>query len=263
MAGWGWVALAYSAAMLVAAAFAPAARSRRIQCAAMAIVYGGIAWLTAPSPSLGVQLGVPGALLLTGYWLPGLVFGPPQPALEAWLMRIDRRVFARLALDDRLRRAPALVLEFLEACYLSVYLVVVGGAIFAAFDGTSMVARYWTVVLAAELLCYAALPWLRSRPPRALEPPGPFDERRLVMRRLNLAVLGRASVQANTLPSGHAAGAVAAALVLIALHPLVGGVLAVLALLIAVSAVTGRYHYFVDVVSAAALAAAVAWVALR
>jgi membrane-associated phospholipid phosphatase len=258
MAVWGGVALVYSAAMLAAALFAPVAASRRILCAAMAIVYGGIAWLTAPLPSLGVQLGVPGGLLLAGYWMPRLVFGPVQPGLEAWLMRSDRWVFTRFAVAERLRQAPRLVLEGLEACYLSVYLVVGGGAIYAAFDGAAAVARYWNVVLAAELFCYVLLPWLRSRPPRALEPPSPFDEPAVVMRRVNLAVLGRASVQANTLPSGHVAGAMAAALALSGPHPLVGAALGVMAFLIAIAAVTGRYHYVVDVLTAAVVGLA-AW----
>jgi membrane-associated phospholipid phosphatase len=256
MAEWGWVALAYSAAMLPAAALAKVGGSRRLACAAMAVVYAAVAWVTAPAQSLAVQLVVPGALLLVGYWMPGSVFGPPQPPLEAWLMRIDRQLFTRLALDERLRRAPAWLLEFLEACYVADYAVIGGGAIVAATGGAASVAAYWTVVLAAELTCYAALPWLRTRPPRALEPPGPFDERRLLMRRVNLAMLGRTSVQANTLPSGHVAGAVAAAFALAGTFPVVGAAFGALSLLIAVSVVVGRYHYVVDVVTGAIVALA-------
>lgn len=259
MAPWGWVAVGYGAAMVAAAACAPVRVSRRAGCAAMAVLYAAAGWALSPLPSPAVQLLVPGTLLLTGYWLPGLVFGPPQPALEAWLMRIDRRWFTRWSVDERLRRLPAWVLEGLEACYFADYLAIGGGAVFAAVNGTAMTARYWTAVLAAELLCYAALPWLRSRPPRTLEPPGPFDGRGLTIRRLNLAILGRASVQANTLPSGHVAGAVAAAAAIAATHPLTGIALGVLAALIAAAAVLGRYHYLVDVVAGAMVALAAVW----
>jgi membrane-associated phospholipid phosphatase len=259
MERWGWVAVTYAAAMLPAAWLAPVTRARRLLCAAMTMVYAAAAWLVSPIQSPAVQLVVPAVLLLTGYWLPGLIFGPPQPALEAQLMRIDRRVFTRFGIDDRLRRAPRGALEALEACYLSVYIVVGAGAILTAIDGAAPLSRYWTVVLAAELVCYALLPWLRSRPPRALEPPGPHDERALAIRRLNMAILGGASVQANTLPSGHVAGAAAAAAAIALAHPLAGAVLGVLAALIGASAVLGRYHYFVDVLTGAIVALAAVW----
>ena len=45
---------------------------------------------------------------------------------------------------------------------------------------------------------YAALPWLRSRPPRILEGHGVIAERAPVLRRLNVTILDRAGVQANT-----------------------------------------------------------------
>jgi membrane-associated phospholipid phosphatase len=251
--------VAYAAAMLPAAWLAPVTRARRILCAAMTAVYAAAAWVASPVQSPAVQLVVPAVLLLTAYWLPGLVFGPPQPALEAWLMRIDRWLFARFRIDDRLRHAPRLALEALEACYLSVYFLIGTGAILAAGDGATPLSRYWTAVLAAGLFCYALLPWLRSRPPRALEPSGPHDERPLVFRRLNLALLGRASVQANTLPSGHVAGAAAAAAAIAQAHPLTGVVFGMMAALIAASAVLGRYHYVVDVVTGAVVGLAAAW----
>jgi membrane-associated phospholipid phosphatase len=63
---------------------------------------------------------------------------------------------------------------------------------------------------------------------------------------VNAAILDSASVQANTLPSGHVSAATAAALAIWTLHPGVGLALLVLAGLIAVAAVAGRYHYAVD-----------------
>jgi membrane-associated phospholipid phosphatase len=113
--------------------------------------------------------------------------------------------------------------------------------------------------LTAELACYVALPWLRSRPPRAIEGPAVIETRRPTLRRLNTAILDGASVQANTLPSGHVAGALAATLALGAIAPVAGVVFAVLSLLIALSAALCRYHYVVDCVSGAAVAI-LAWV---
>ena len=84
-----------------------------------------------------------------------------------------------------------------------------------------------------------------------LKPRPPFA------RRLNLAILNNASVQANTLPSGHVSGAAAAAFGVIAVNPTAGWILMIVAGLIAIAAVAGRYHYWVDCAAGAAGAAAV------
>jgi membrane-associated phospholipid phosphatase len=108
------------------------------------------------------------------------------------------------------------------------------------------------------------LPWLRSRPPRTIEAPGVMAERASRLRRVNESVLDRASVQANTLPSGHVAGAVATALGVWPVSATAGAFLLVVAAMIAVAAFAGRYHYVVDCISGAVVAvivaAAVAWV---
>ncbi|MGH9661327.1 MAG: phosphatase PAP2 family protein, partial [Bryobacteraceae bacterium] len=95
---------------------------------------------------------------------------------------------------------------------------------------------------------------LRSRPPRVLEGPGLIDHRAPKLRRVNIAILNRASVQANTLPSGHVAGAVAAALAIWPVDATAAAVLAVLAVLIATAAALCRYHYVIDCVTGGAVA---------
>jgi membrane-associated phospholipid phosphatase len=72
-------------------------------------------------------------------------------------------------------------------------------------------------------------------------------------RRLNTAILNNASIQANTLPSGHVSGAVAAALGVMPVAPAVGLWLMAIAGLIAVAAIAGRYHYAVDCVAGLAV----------
>jgi membrane-associated phospholipid phosphatase len=71
---------------------------------------------------------------------------------------------------------------------------------------------------------------------------------------LNLLILNHASVQANTLPSGHVSGAMAAALALLPIAPALGWVGIGVATLIAVAAVAARYHYLVDCVAGVAVA---------
>ena len=127
--------------------------------------------------ALSAQVWVPGAVALAGYWLSGLFIGAPQPWLEARLLDSDRRLFERLRLDDRLRAAPAWVLESLEFCYSTVYLVVMAGAVAVAIVDRHAVESYWAIVLPAEFICYLALPFVRSRPPRSLESAGVIANR--------------------------------------------------------------------------------------
>lgn len=196
-----------------------------------------------------VNLLVPGGLLLCGYWLSGPFFRDPQAWLEAWLLRVDRRIAA----DHWMERLPRILQELLELSYAADYLVIGGGAIYVATFGTEAVHDFWALVLASELASFAFLPWLRSRPPRVLEGTGRAQPR---LRRLNTAILDSASVKANTLPSGHVSGAVAAALGVSAVDPMVGAGLMAMAGVIAIAAIAGRYHYGVDCAAGAALAAA-------
>jgi hypothetical protein len=247
---WGIAAIIYGGIMTVAALTQPI--PRRVPAALASIAYSaGAAAAASGGPSLPVHLLAPGALLLSGYWLSGLLFGSPQPWLEAWLLRTDRAIGA----PHWMARMPRVLAELLEVSYAADYVVVGGGAIYAASAGVDAVAFYWSVVLSAELASFAPLPWLRSRPPRALEgEPASQDARRTYARRLNLAVLNNASVQANTLPSGHVSGAMGAALGVMAFDPISGWALMGMAGLIAVAAVAGRYHYAVDCVAGAAVA---------
>jgi len=121
------------------------------------------------------------------------------------------------------------------------------------------VINYWDVVLPAELICYAAVPFLRSRPPRVLEPVGVIALRNPAMRRVNDAIVERGSIQVNTIPSGHVAGAVAAGLAVMTSLPAVGAALLVSGAVIAIAATACRYHYAVDCLLGAAVALAVWW----
>jgi hypothetical protein len=250
---WGVVTCTYGLVLAVAALTLPI--RRRYLAVTLATAYALVGFGTGTLvSSFWVQLLVPGALLLGGYWLSGFFFRDPQPWLEEFLVESDKKVFGALAVDDWLERAPGLMLELVEASYAADYAVVAFGAIIAATAGTERVAAYWSLVLASELACYGALPWLRSRPPRALELPGVMAQRAPLLRRLNVSILDGASVQANTLPSGHVAGAIAAALGVWPIDAAIGLVLLVVAVAIAIAAVVGRYHYVVDCVAGASVA---------
>ncbi len=258
MAPWAWIAAGYGVLLAVAAlSLRGVARRPVVVVAALAyaLVALGAGTLAA---SLWVQLLVPGGLVLAGYWLSGLFFRDPQPWLEQWLVGSDRRVFAATKLDRWLQASPSWVLELLEASYTADYIVIAAGAFIVAPAGAAAIGWYWTLVLGAELTCYAALPVLRSRPPRVIEAPGVIARRAPLLRQLNEAILNRGSVHANTLPSGHVAGAVVAALAVMSVSLSTGWILLGVAGVIALAAVAGRYHYAVDCI-AGAIVAVVVW----
>ncbi len=70
-------------------------------------------------------------------------------------------------------------------------------------------------------------------------------------------VLAQGSIQANTIPSGHAAGAIAIALAVSSVLPAAGTAFLILGIGITAATVLGRYHYLVDSVLGVAVAMAV------
>jgi membrane-associated phospholipid phosphatase len=203
-----------------------------------------------------LQIVVPSLVLLGGYWLSGLLFVRPDVHLERWLLGVDDRLLVRTGVLDAYRRSPRAVRDFFELNYLLVYLAVPAGATTLVVLGhTEYVDTFWTVVLLAEFVCYGMLPWLPTRPPRVLE--GGDNTRIDGVRRLNLRIMNRASIQVNTVPSGHAAGAVATALAVMSATPAAGIVLLWLALNISIATVVGRYHYLFDTLLGVVVAMAV------
>jgi membrane-associated phospholipid phosphatase len=253
---WEWITVAYATYLAAVAAFG--ARFQRARGPTLVAAFAAwTVWSVAGSgprpPLLEALLPIP--ILLAGYWLSGLFFVRPMIDAEAWLLRIDRRLARAWSWP-----CPWLLRDYLELAYVLVYAVVPAGALTLVFgDHVEAVPRFWAAVLLAEFVSYGALPWIQTRPPRAIDPAScpPVSS---ALRRFNIGVLRRASNQVNTLPSGHAAGAVATALVVASVMPGAGFVFLVIAISIVVATVVGRYHYAVDSVLGAAVAMAAVWV---
>jgi hypothetical protein len=154
------------------------------------------------------------------------------------------------------------VRESVEVSYLLVYFVVPAGALTLVLAGAShALDRFWAVVLLSGFTCYAVLPWIQTRPPRVLEPNPSSASGTSLARRVNEVLLRRASIQANTVPSGHAAVAVATALAVGSALPAAGWPFFLAATGIFVATVAGRYHYVLDS-ALGVLVAAMAWMAV-
>jgi membrane-associated phospholipid phosphatase len=237
---WPWIALAYFGYLAVLSWAGRRFRRARWPTSIVMAVFAALMWMfPSARPSAVVEALLPLPVLLIGYWLSGLFFVRPMDRVEQWLLRVDAPFLMRM------RRCPALVREYLELTYVLVYAVVPAGALTLALGGhADAVPRFWAVVLLAEFASYGMLPWLQTRPPRALETCG-VDAPSL-LRRFNLAILGRGSIQVNTVPSGHAAGAAAVALAVLGAMPIAGGIFLALAVSIVIATVFGRYHYVID-----------------
>ena len=202
-----------------------------------------------PSPSLRVVRDwVPAVYLLQGYWLCGLFFRRPSLRIERRLLALDTWLFERSGLRRAASRAPRLVASWFETTYLLAYpFVPAGFAVFLALGHRDRADAFWMAALIAGFTCYGMLPWVQTRPPRALAADRPLWMPHLGLRRLNATVLQHMSVQVNTCPSGHAATAVAVALTIVSVGaPATGAGFLLVAASIVVATVLARYHYALD-----------------
>lgn len=255
MATPAWLALAIGYAAYLTFVAWCVRRFARARAPALAVLTASLAlavawpWIAtgASASALVAWVAIPGLLLLATYRVSGVFFIRPHLALEGWLLQVDDAALVRTGILGAYNSARALRWT-IELLYLLVYAMVPGGAAVLALAGRGdWLPRYWAVVFAAELACYAMLPWLQTRPPRVLAA-APAKEADDTLRQLNLTVLEHGSIQVNTLPSAHAAGAFALALVIVQALPAIGSVFLAIAIGITVATVLGRYHYLTDAV---------------
>lgn len=116
------------------------------------------------------------------------------------------------------------------------------------------------ILLAGTLAAYACYPWFPSDTPRRVFAGLDLPLENAV-RRFNLLILGGYGIRTSVFPSGHAAASFAAALAVTRVLPdqkWWGRGLMMLAVLIALATVYGRYHFAIDTIAGLALAVA-AW----
>jgi len=253
------VAFVYFAALTAIAWLRPLPSERRRQITAIGVVMCAVVFVVGHHTARVVRDWAPGVSILVGYYLSGRFFIKPSERFEDWLMAWDRRLLG----DPTTRFAgwPPSVLAYLEIVYVSCFLLLPAGAAALVLAGhASLLDRYWTMVLVAELGSFGPLSLIQSRPPWLVERRAALPDR--AVHRTASRMVETFTICANTFPSGHVAGSLAVAFALIGSLPAVGAVFLFLALSIAVACVVGRYHYVVDAVAGAALAIAV-WAALQ
>jgi membrane-associated phospholipid phosphatase len=188
-------------------------------------------------------------------------------AFEDYWVVWDRRLLDGWGLRAAIESLGPVLPNLLELSYLLVYAV--PAAIVAAFyveNRRDRIDDAYVVLLAATLGSYALYPWFPSEPPRTVFPGADLPAASLV-RKLNLAIVGRYGIHTSVFPSGHSAAAFGAAFAAMEFMPekaWTGRGFLLLAVLIAVATVYGRYHFAVDTVAGlgmalAALGLARAW----
>jgi len=243
---WSLVFFAYVA--LVAGLRPGVTRRARIRVWGGAAIGGGLAVAASRLPPGGIAnvWVLPPLILLIGYWTSGLLFVRPMPRLERGLVALD----ANLRVAAMAARCPRLLAEYLELAYSGIYVTIVLALVIARRSGVPA-DHFWSVILLTDYVCFGMLPWFQTRPPRALTADAPW---RSSWRALNLRLLQAGSVQVNTFPSGHAAEALAAALLVLGAPVLLVLGMFVIALSISAGAVLGRYHYAADAIAGWAVA---------
>jgi membrane-associated phospholipid phosphatase len=218
-------------------------RTRMFALAGTAVGAGLCAAGYLDSPRLVREWLLPPAILLAAYWTSGLLFVAPQFDVERLLLGIDRT----LRIDAAAAALPRGLAFLLEAAYLGIYpLVPLALLIHLMTSARPDPDYFWTVILVTDFICFGGLAWVQTRPPRALGASGP---RTSAIRRLNVDLLSSTSIQVNTFPSGHAAEALAVALLLSESSPWLGAAMGLAAAMVSAGAVLGRYHYAADVLA--------------
>jgi membrane-associated phospholipid phosphatase len=200
------------------------------------------------------------ALFLVPYWQAGQFFLRPNLKFQDRLLAFDRRLLPAIAATSGTEQTSLGFL--LEIAYLFCYpLVPLGLAAVYIAGLRDKVGAFWFVVLISTYICYALTPFVPAFPPRSLvsdqadtsAPAIDTNKGRI----FNRWILRHGSIHAISFPSAHVASAFAIALVFLRYALPIGVVFLVIAVLISLGAVVGRYHYALDVLLGAFTAFAV------
>jgi membrane-associated phospholipid phosphatase len=219
-------------------------------------------WVLQSQTALWTQIvrdWLPLPLILLAYKVVGWLALPHQStALEQSWVRWDRLLLNEWGLRRLIESLGPVLPGLLELSYLLVYAIpIYAAALFYFTQRTERLDDFYVLLLAGTLFAYALYPWFPSEPPRTAFPGEDMPSIMTALRRVNLHLVNGYGIHTGVFPSGHAAAAFAAAFGIRRFLPeqRVRGIgLLVLAALIAIATVYGRYHYAVDALAGFAVA---------
>jgi membrane-associated phospholipid phosphatase len=197
-------------------------------------------------------------LILLAYRQMGWMALPhPNRNFENYWIHFDRLLLHQWGLKAAIESAGPLLPNLLELSYLLVYVMpVLTVAVFYLAGARSRLDDAFSILLFGTLTTYALYPYFPSEPPRTIFPAADLPLLS-TLRQLNLRILGEYGIHASVFPSGHSAAAFSSAFAVIKLiphRPWAGRAFLILATLIAIATVYGRYHFAIDALAGIALA---------
>ena len=178
---------------------------------------------------------------------------------EAWVVW-DRLLLNDWELRTIIESLGPVLPSMLEMAYTFVYpMALLGPAMLYIFRHRERVEALLFNFILAILTVYTLYPYFPSEPPWTVFPGQDFPSYDTIFRHFNSAMLGGQGIHTSVFPSAHVAGSMSVAFALIRLLPekkWVGRAALLLAILIAVATVYGRYHYLVDALAGLAIALA-------
>jgi len=184
---------------------------------------------------------------------------PDAPLEHAWIVW-DRLLLNQWGLRAVVESLGPLLPSILEIAYTFVYpMALLGPAMLYIFRRRERVEPLLFNFVLAVLAVYALFPCFPSEPPWTVFPGQDLPAYETVFRRFNGAMLRRHGIHTSVFPSAHVAGSLSVAFALIRLLPekkWVGRTALLLAILIAVATVYGRYHYVADALAGLGVALA-------
>jgi membrane-associated phospholipid phosphatase len=245
----------------------PAVLLLPLALALMAVVAGFLAPRARRGGPLGRFLGefYPLVLTLAFYTHAGLVNAARGVSHDALVQRWEQSLFGTQPSLAWIRAFPQPAWSTLmHAAYLSYYLILVSAPLVPWLAGRYEAARATLLLMMVAFYVYYAICFIFPvAGPRYVFAPASNAATAIPLATFTHQVLERGSAWGTAFPSSHVAVAlVAAACAFRFVRPL-GAVLVPLALLLALGTVYGQFHYALDVLSGAALAAVVLFAGRR
>jgi membrane-associated phospholipid phosphatase len=177
---------------------------------------------------------------------------------NVWIV-VDRWFLYALGVKGAIESLGPVLPAILELSYSLVYVLApFSMAMLYVYRRRERSEIFLSTFVLGVLVAYAQFPLWPSEPPRTVFEGQDLPAYLTVFRRFNLGLLGSYGIHLSVFPSAHVSGAFASALGMkLALpeKPWIWRLLLAMAVLIATATVYGRYHYFLDALAGASMAA--------
>jgi membrane-associated phospholipid phosphatase len=201
---------------------------------------------------------LPTALVLGAYWQLDWFRSPHRMVdLEKMFLRLDETILNEMGLHRAIESMGTVIPSLLEIAYTLLYAIPpLSIAALYLYRKRDRVDRFLFPFLLGTFCAYALLPHFPTESPRFEFSGQDLPSYSTVWRRLNEWILGRGDIATSVFPSGHVTAAFSAAFSMMRTlpeKPALGRVLLLMAILIAIATVYGRYHYAADAIAGVAI----------